>query len=105
MAVHSLEPSPDSVTQVFSRDRTPVLVVDPGDTVVVRSLDAWGHLERQLTPGERRPQMFNPRRGHCLSGPIAVRRAEPGMMLAVRIDGMRPDGWGWTLAGARLTTR
>jgi acetamidase/formamidase len=47
--------------------------------------------------------MFNPQRGHCLAGPIAVRGAEPGMMLAVRLVDLRPDSWGWTVAGARDT--
>ena len=30
--------------------------------------------------------MFTPSRGHCLAGPIEVRGAEPGQVLAVHID-------------------
>lgn len=101
MAVHRLEPTRGTVTDVFDRDLAPVLTVDPGDTLVVRTLDASGHLERQRVPGERRPLMFEARRGHCLVGPIAVRGAEPGMMLAVRLVALRPDTWGWTVAGSR----
>jgi acetamidase/formamidase len=63
---------------VFDRDAPPVLAVDPGDTVVVRSLDASGYLERQHSPGEQRPTMFDEQRGHCLTGPIEVRGAEAG---------------------------
>jgi acetamidase/formamidase len=100
MAEHRLDPAPETVTDVFSPDLPAVLTVDPGDTLVVRSLDAAGHLERQRTPGETRPQMFAERRGHCLAGPIAVRGAEPGMMLAVRLVSLRPDDWGWTVAAA-----
>jgi acetamidase/formamidase len=69
--------------------------------VVVRSLDAIGHLERQQKPGEERPLMFNPRKGHCLTGPIEVRGAEPGSVLAVRLVSLRPGDWGWTVAAAR----
>ncbi len=98
---HRLDPEPSTVTDVFSRDLPPVLRVDPGDTVVVRSLDAGGHLERQRTPGEPRPQLLGTRRGHCLTGPIFVSGAEPGMTLAVRLVSLRPDPWGWTVAAAR----
>ncbi|MEN3266895.1 acetamidase/formamidase family protein [Pseudonocardia sp.] len=101
MTDHHLEPAPETTIDVFDRTTTPVLTVDPGDTVVVRSLDAIGHLERQQKPGEERPLMFNPRKGHCLSGPIEVRGAEPGSVLAVRLVSLRPGDWGWTVAAAR----
>lgn len=97
MATHRLDPTPETVTDVFSRDLPPVLTVEPGDTLVVRTLDASGRLERQRTPGETTPQLLGNRRGHCLAGPIAVRGAEPGMMLAVRLVSLRPDTWGWTV--------
>jgi acetamidase/formamidase len=98
-----LDPAPATVTDVFSRDLPPVLSVDPGDTITIRSLDAHGYLERPRTPGEKRPQMFRDRRGHCLAGPIAVRGAEPGMVLAVRVESLLPDEWGWTVAAAADT--
>ncbi|HEY6296161.1 MAG TPA: acetamidase/formamidase family protein [Streptosporangiaceae bacterium] len=101
MATHHLDAQPGTVTDVFSRDLAPVLTVDPGDRVVVHSLDAHGHLERQQFPGEIRPAMFSEWRGHCLCGPIAVRGARPGMALAVRFADLRPDPWGWTTAGNR----
>ncbi len=100
---HRLDPSLGSVTDVFSRELAPVLVVDPGDALVVRTLDASGHLERQRTPGERRPLLIPERRGHCLAGPIAVRGAEPGTLLSVQLVSLRPDDCGWTVAGGRDT--
>ena len=101
MAGHRLDPTPDTVTDVFSPGKPPVLTVDPGDTLTVRTLDASGYLERQRTPGEKQPTMFAEARGHCLAGPIAIRGAEPGAMLAVHLVGLRPDDWGWTVAAAR----
>jgi acetamidase/formamidase len=101
--VHELHPDPGLTTDVFDRDAPPVLTVAPGDTVVVRSLDAAGYLERQHSPGERRPTMFDERRGHCLTGPIEVRGAEPGNVLAVHIVSAEPGDWGWTAAGGRDT--
>jgi acetamidase/formamidase len=48
MAVHHLDTSPETVTDVFSGATPPVLTVDPGDRVVVHTLDTqvanqvWG---------------------------------------------------------------
>ena len=103
MSRHHLEPSPSTTVDVFCRDLPPVLTVEPGDTVLLRSLDATGHLERQRVPGQTVPVMISQRRGHCLTGPIAVRGAMPGDMLAITYVSLRPDDWGWTVAAARDT--
>jgi acetamidase/formamidase len=100
MTTHRLEPEPGTTAHVFSRAHAAVLTIDPGDTVTVRSLDAGGYLARQNSPGEVQPKMFPNARGHCLTGPIAVRGAQPGDMLALRLVALRPDEWGWTVAGA-----
>lgn len=101
MSQHRLDPTPTTVVDVFSRDLAPVLTVDPGDAIVVRSLDASGYLSPQTVPGEQVPKLLPDGRGHTLTGPISVRGAEPGMVLAVRLVSLRPDDWGWTVAGAR----
>jgi acetamidase/formamidase len=75
--------------------------VDPGDTVTVGSLDASGHLARPRFPGEDQPKLIPGRRGHCLTGPIEVRGAQPGDMLALRLMSLRTGDWGWTAAGGR----
>src|ERR1700712_4619152 len=104
MTVHRLDATPTTTADVFSRDLPPVLTVDPGDSVIVRSLDASGYLRPQQMPGERGPTMFaESSRGHCLTGPIAVSGAEPGMSRVVRLTAIRPDPWGWTVAAARDT--
>ena len=97
MAEHRLDPTADTVTDVFDRDRAPVLTVDPGDTLIVRSLNASGHLGTDIHGLTLIPDA----RGHCLTGPIAVRGAAPGMMLAVRLESLQPDDWGFTVAAAR----
>lgn len=103
MPRHRLDAALDTVTDVFSRERPPVLTVDPGDTVVVHSLDASGHTASVRAAGDQPPVLIPDGRGHCLSGPIAVRGAQPGMALAVSLDSLRPDDWGWTVAAARDT--
>lgn len=100
MTQHRLDAAPETVTDVFDPGRPAVLTVDPGDTLVAHSLDASGYVERQTEPGQKQPTLIPNARGHCLNGPVAVRGAEPGMMLAVHLVSLRPDPWGWTVAGA-----
>jgi acetamidase/formamidase len=101
VTIHELHPEPGFTTDVFDGGAPSVLTVDPGDRVVARSLDASGFLERQRTPGEQRPTMFEGQRGHCLTGPIEVRGTQPGDVLAVHVDSVVPGDWGWTIAGAK----
>jgi len=53
MTRHQLDPSPSTTVDVFSRDLPPVLTVDPGDTIVLRSLNASGHLQPQTADSSR----------------------------------------------------
>jgi acetamidase/formamidase len=101
VATHRLEASPQTTVNVFDPGHRPALTVQPGDTVVVSSLDASGFLERLTRPGDRRATMFpGDFRGHCLTGPIEVRGARPGDMLAITLEDLRPGGWGWTVSPA-----
>jgi acetamidase/formamidase len=98
MALFHVEPTPQHTVNVFSPAHEPAVTVEPGDTIVVRSLDAAGYLERQEFPGDTtRPTMFDGSfRGHCVNRPVAVRGAVPGDMLAVHVLSLTPDAWGWT---------
>ena len=99
MTLHRIEPTPQDTVNVYSAAHRPVAAVEPGDTVVVRTLDAAGYLERQQYPGDTgRPTMFDRSslRGHCLCRPVAVRGAAPGDMLRVDLVSLTPGAWGWT---------
>jgi acetamidase/formamidase len=102
-ATHRLEPDERTLHGFFSRDLPPVLTVDSGDTVVLRTLDSGWHLEPPPAPGVPGRRIERDRAGHALCGPIAVRGAEPGMTLEVRVGQLRPGGWGFTMAGGRDT--
>jgi acetamidase/formamidase len=105
MATHTIMPERETLRGQFSRDFSPVLTINPGDTVIYRTLDAGWHLEpRRSTNPTERPQQFTPRiqgrdSGHALCGPLAIRGAQPGMTLAVHIQEVRPGTWGWNSAG------
>jgi len=111
MALYRLDPAPQHTVNVFSAAHEPALTVDSGDTIIVRTLDAAGYLERQEFPGDTaKPKMFGGDfRGHCLCRPVAVRGAVPGDMLKVEIVALTPDPWGWTsspgVPGSPVATR
>ena len=100
MTTHLLDPAPRPQRMSSPASTPPSSPIDPGDTVLVRSLDASGYLARQTFPGEEQPMMFPAYRGHCLTGPIEVRGAQPGDVLALRLVSLRPGAWGWTVAAA-----
>jgi acetamidase/formamidase len=100
---HHLEPDEHTLHGIFSRDLPPVLTVDSGDTVVLRTLDAGWHLEPPLAPGVLGRRVEGHPDGHALCGPIGVRGAEPGMTLEVRVGRIRPGPWGATWGGGRDT--
>ena len=93
MTDHELHPGPDTVSDVLTADRTPVLTVAPGDRVTVRTLDCNGNLPPEHSRAESRP-LIAASRGHCLAGPIAVTGARPGQVLAVTLESLTPDPWG-----------
>jgi acetamidase/formamidase len=102
MATHFLDTDERTAHDFFSPELAPVLTIDPGDTVVVRTLDAGSGLEPPRLDGGERARLTPLRRGpgvHCLTGPIAVRGARPGMALEVRIEAVTPGPYGWTRAG------
>ncbi|MPY09357.1 acetamidase/formamidase family protein [Arthrobacter bussei] len=101
MTTHHLPAEESTATQVLSRDTPPVLRIAPGDRLVVGSLDAWGHLERQESPGAVTPYRFPDRRGHALTGPVEVAGTVPGDVLALRFERFETADWGWTAAGRR----
>jgi len=109
MATYSILPERATLHGQFSREFPPALTIDPGDTVIYRTLDSGWHLEpRRSTNPEERPPKFSPRieehdSGHALCGPLAVRGAKAGMTLVVHIEEVRPGTWGCTSAGGLVS--
>ncbi|HZB29631.1 MAG TPA: acetamidase/formamidase family protein [Streptosporangiaceae bacterium] len=97
MKTSYLEPDDRTLHGHFSPDFTPVLTIDPGDSVRFSTLDAWWS-SGPYTGGtiDERPRVpqYKDGYGHALIGPVEVRGARPGMVLTVRIDAVIPGTWG-----------
>lgn len=94
--IHELPLERRTVHGHFSPDLPPVLIVDPGDSVVFSSLNArWGWEPDGEFFAERDRALDS---GHALSGPVEVRGARAGQTLVVHIDEVLPGGWGVTFA-------
>ena len=87
MTVHPLAPLPDQYSYVFG-GREPLLSVAPGDLVEMSTEDCFGG--RVTSPDDRPSEVVPFAELNPVSGPIEVRGAEPGDMLAVHFVSIVP---------------
>jgi formamidase len=73
---------------------------EPGERIVFNGRDAF---DLTLDPDEYASASDIPREGfgivHALTGPVFIKGAKAGDVLAVTIDALEPDDVGWTKAG------
>lgn len=103
--MHYVAATPETVRWgMVSADFTPVLTIESGDTVVLECVSGAPDLMPPLDLGLLLPPALAaihaanlPRLGpHILTGPVAVRGAEPGDMLEVKIDAIEFGAdWGF----------
>ncbi|MCC7372390.1 MAG: acetamidase/formamidase family protein [Chloroflexi bacterium] len=73
----------------------PLVTVQPGDRVILETRDALdGHFTPDSTIADVLTADLMP--VHPLTGPVAVEGAEPGDLLEVRIEEIRPEPFGFT---------
>jgi acetamidase/formamidase len=101
---HVLKPSPEAVHWGFFDAKTPPrLTIDSGDTVTIETVSGgMGDVGDTsiMRPDHREiVEKLKPAPGpHILTGPIAIRGAEPGDTLEVRIKAIDLSvDWGWNL--------
>ncbi|HEX5500326.1 MAG TPA: acetamidase/formamidase family protein, partial [Thermomicrobiales bacterium] len=79
----------------WNRDLPPALTIDPGDTVVFETPEITrGQIARESTSEALKTLEFD--LIHQISGPVAIRGAEPGDTLVVEILEVKPKEWGYT---------
>jgi acetamidase/formamidase len=76
----------------WSRELSPVLTIDSGDSVRFETLAIFWMRGLDEPFCDRAPDD-----GHALTGPIAVRGARRGGVLSIRVDEVEPGSWGVTL--------
>ena len=101
---HTLQPSPATVHWGhFDAKIPPRLTVDSGDTVTVVTVSGGavevGDVARMVPAHREIVEKLKPHLGpHILTGPVAVRGAEPGDTLEVRIKAIELSvDWGWNV--------
>jgi formamidase len=76
----------------WHEDIEPVVEVDPGDTVVYETRDAFdGQLNRESTAED--VENLDLSGVHPLTGPVFVKGAEPGDLLEVKLVAVEADPW------------
>jgi len=79
----------------WDNTRAPVTTLAPGTSLTLACRDAAdGQITRASGP-EAIPAL-DPARVNPVTGPVRIEGAEPGDVLAVRFEGYRPSGFGWT---------
>jgi acetamidase/formamidase len=91
--LHELPRDAANLHGYFSRDLAPVLTADPGDSIRISVPNAGWHVGRDEPFARPSPGLDT---GHALAGPVEVRGARAGQVLAVRIDEVVPGPWGVT---------
>jgi acetamidase/formamidase len=79
----------------WNRDLPPQMEVEPGDVVKFHCFDSSGG---QLGPGSTVDDFVKIDRNkiHTLTGPVAIKGAQPGDTLRVDVVNIQLRGWGWT---------
>jgi acetamidase/formamidase len=79
----------------WNRDLPPQMEVEPGDVVKFHCFDSSGG---QLGPGSTVDDFVKIDRNkiHTLTGPVAIKGAQPGDTLRVDVVNIQIRGWGWT---------
>lgn len=93
MATHFLPARPEHLHTRWDRSLPPVLSVYPGDVVVLETVEGMGG---QIDPATVAVQLdgLDRTRLHTLTGPVAVRGARPGDVLAITVLEIRPSEHG-----------
>ena len=117
MATFQIDADVHKVRGRYNIKHPPILTVDSGDVVRFKTADVtWGLSQhtvtvddtngisnrRYLSVGARttiEPRDLSAEGGPAMCGPVEIRGAEPGMVLAVHLNTIVPDSWGWTWTG------
>ena len=92
-SIHDL--APEHFNYVWDNAIAPALEIEPGDEIALHARDAS---DEQITgdSGVDAIDRLDFARVNPVSGPVFVKGAQPGDVLAVELLELRPRDWGWT---------
>jgi acetamidase/formamidase len=99
--IHKLDLKTENLHGSFSHEYQPVLTINSGDSLHLTTPDIrWGYAklkndERTLFDSKEK----EPKRGHPMIGPVAVKGAKKGCVLEVRLNEITPGSYGQNWAG------
>jgi len=102
MAEFFIHPDRSTLHGSFSKEFTPIVSINSGDTVRFETIDAgWNTGPFQLDGvREKFCERDHPQdSGHALIGPIYINGAKEGKTLAIRINDIKTGNWGWSSGG------
>jgi acetamidase/formamidase len=91
---HQLDAS--ALVHRWDNQTAPRITLDPGDTIAVEMADSSGFQVQPEWTKEEFKTKFDALKVHALTGPIAIKGAEPGDQLAIHIEEFSHRGWAWT---------
>lgn len=98
---HPLSLKQQNLHGSFSSSYKPILTVDSGDSITLKTLDIeWGYStskNEEYRIYSSREQEEKPQ--HPMIGPIAIKGAKPGMVLEVKLNDIVPGWYGRNWAG------
>ena len=100
---HRLDPTPETVHWGYFDAALPARIeVEPGDTVVIDTVSGWPAVAPEPDYSAAHREVFTKAKqelgAHILTGPVAVRGAQPGDTLEVRIRKIELTAeWGWNV--------
>ncbi|MGJ9383055.1 acetamidase/formamidase family protein [Salipaludibacillus sp. CF4.18] len=99
--IHKLELNSNNLHGSFSKEYSPILTIDSGDSLHLTTSDIrWGYSSEKSearTIFHSREKEANP--GHPILGPIAVRGAKAGTVLEIQLHEIVPGWYGQNWAG------
>lgn len=103
IVLYELKSEKKTLHGFLSANLKPVLYIENGDTVAFQTLEADWRIQDSNIRSSDEGVFFPNRRpedtGHALCGPVFIREAEPGKMLAVTVHSIECGNWGWSRFG------
>lgn len=103
MAEFRINPERRHLHGIVSGKIKPVLHIDPGDTVIFKTMEPDWRIEKPPVPssdsGSFVERTYPYDAGHALCGPVYINGADVGKTLVIHVNQIVAGSWGWSRIG------